>query len=245
MREFPEEFEVTETRKVTRINLRTTVFSILGLFNVNRGLGLTLTSLVRSPAQLALGYLGKQRYKVLSPFQFLVFCTTFFSLLYLVGPAGDTVFNNLIVGFTNHDESLELEPLQKIQLQTRAALFSPLILSFYLGILTLCTWLPHRRYGYNYAELLVYCVYWFCLVALSLGVLSLLLGKSKNRALNTGIPSLWILGNLFYFTLGLTQLFQRAWSRAIFHTLWSQIVSFFLASLLFAGLVKYLLRQLV
>ncbi|MEL6534455.1 MAG: DUF3667 domain-containing protein [Bacteroidota bacterium] len=244
MRKPPEDFEVTETRTVSRINLKSTFLSILGLFNVERGFGLTFITLLRSPGQLTLDYLGPKRFKVLSPFQLLVFSTTFLSILVILGLAEESILNSLINGFTNYDNTIVFTPIQKVQLQTRAAMYSPLILISYLASLTFFTWFPHRKRGYNYAEVLVYSGYWFSLVVLSLGMLILAFDWIDHSFIGIVIPLAWMMGMLIYYTLGLKQLFGRAWWVNILRMLLIQCLSLLVGITSFALVVNYLLGKM-
>jgi len=244
LRELPEEFEISETRSVARITIRSTLLSILSIINVERGLGLTLSQLFRSPALLTLAYLGRSRFKVLPPFQLLIFSSTVLSILLFLNPSTGSFLNNLIDGFINYDDPQNLSDLQRLQLKTRAALFSPILLSSYLAALAFLTWFPNRSKGYNYAEILVLCVNWISLVALTMGFVVLLYDGLSIPFLSITTFLIWLLLMLYYFTKSLHQIFRRPFWVCLLQMAWIQTIASLFGAIAFSVVIMNLLSQI-
>ena len=224
MRELPEDFEVTETRIIKRITLRSTLISILEIVNIQRGIGLTLQLLFRSPAVVAKAYLGKDRYRIMAPFQFLVVCSSLLSLLYLLIQHETSMLQSIMSGMMQKDE---YDPETQKLITKRALLVAPVLLGVYLFLQALLARAFHRRSPYNLAELLVFASYWLGQTMLFFGFLLLLsvIPWPNYLAIPITLMSLMVLGIGIYYVLGLRQLFGRKWWQTILYAIFIQFFS--------------------
>ncbi|MBP3193502.1 DUF3667 domain-containing protein [Natronogracilivirga saccharolytica] len=214
--------DVTETRRIQRVSVRSIAHSVMQFFNLERGLLLTIRDLALRPGTTIIRFLDADRFTYTNPFKYYLISVSIYLFLYY------RVFDR---------ESATDQPAPAIDDPVIQIFISYMniwlvIFAFFVSLFSYL--LFRKKTGFNLAENLVLNIAITAQIVL-LTIIFMLIGLFNSAVINIISSSLLYAVTIFYTLFSYKQFFGQTWIKTVFKT----VASVFLATLLILFLVLF------